>query len=297
MNLLQNPGSLIATTALVATATVAAADVSFSGYGRFGAKYDDSSKEVTAASRLRLQADMKAASDNGLSFAARYRIQAEENAAGGVNGARFTVSNGALTIGAGNIGGAIEFMPGLYDGSKSAGIGLEGTGFVSLPTNTSVSTWKWDAYSSGGAGATNGVEAIYSAGALGVHVSVSKDNRTAAHVSYSAGAMTVAVASQKSDTAGEDKTVLTASYDMGSAKVALAYADNDGTKKTVLRGSTNMGGVGVYGFVGDENTTGVDNTYGIGLSYDLGAGTSFEAGMTSNETGVKSADAGFFFKF
>lgn len=433
MNLLQNPGSLIATTALVATATVAAADVKFSGYGRFGAKYtegaaavaavapaitaaeaealneliatynetyelvdgdddfiadvaetaaadvdlqdlidlqadindiadimaasaegiaalkavgvdtaDDAaaglvvdadgnvvfteaeadqaadlaellaaiaaaasgtpaaaagSDEITAASRLRLQIDMSAASDNGLSFAARYRIQAEENAGNAANAARFTVSTGGLTIGAGNIGGAIEFMSGLYDGSASGGIGLEGNGFVSLATNVSGNYWNWDAYSSGGNGVANGVEVIYSAGGATVHVSTTKDSRTAAALSYSAGDLMVGVAMSDSDDNTEDKTLATVKYTMGASSVQLSYADNDGTAKTVLRGATSMGGMNVYGFVGDEDTAGVDTTYGIGVSYALGGGTSFEAGMTSNEAGLTTADAGFLFKF
>ena len=49
---------LFATTALVATAGVAAADVTFSGYGRFGVIYADNEggdDETSITSRLRLQ--------------------------------------------------------------------------------------------------------------------------------------------------------------------------------------------------------------------------------------------------
>ena len=78
---------LFATTALVATAGVAAADVTFGGYGRFGVMYSsaagpngiaqtfgddgtgDSSLDIT--SRFRLQIDATAESDAGVTFGAR----------------------------------------------------------------------------------------------------------------------------------------------------------------------------------------------------------------------------------
>ena len=82
---------LFATTALVATAGVAAADVTFGGYGRFGVIYSsaagangiaqtfgddgtgDSSVDIT--SRFRLQIDATAESDAGVTFGARVRIE------------------------------------------------------------------------------------------------------------------------------------------------------------------------------------------------------------------------------
>ena len=78
---------LFATTALVATAGVAAADVTFGGYGRFGIFYTDndsttgdSSTDIT--SRFRLQIDATAESDAGVTFGARVRIQQNEGQQG-----------------------------------------------------------------------------------------------------------------------------------------------------------------------------------------------------------------------
>ena len=42
---------LIATTALVGTASVAAADITFSGYGRFGIQYNENNSRLTYGSR------------------------------------------------------------------------------------------------------------------------------------------------------------------------------------------------------------------------------------------------------
>ena len=104
---------LFATTALVATASVAAADVSFSGYGRFGIIYQDTaagdSTDVT--SRLRLQIDATAESDAGVTFGARVRIQQNNTdntnspAGTGFNGARFFARSGGFEVGVGNIFG------------------------------------------------------------------------------------------------------------------------------------------------------------------------------------------------
>ena len=150
---------LFATTALVATASVAAADVSFSGYARFGLSYNDGTGEVTNASRFRIQADVSTETDSGLTLNARQRFQTEENSTGGLNGVRFGASMGAVSVNLGNINGVIESAPNLYMSTKSAGVGLEGNGFESLAVNTAAGARGCTAYSSGGAGATGGVEA------------------------------------------------------------------------------------------------------------------------------------------
>ena len=62
---------LFATTALVATAGMAAADVTFGGYGRFGLIYRENatgSDETNITHRFRLQIDATAESDSGISL-------------------------------------------------------------------------------------------------------------------------------------------------------------------------------------------------------------------------------------
>ncbi|MFP4274859.1 MAG: porin, partial [Paracoccaceae bacterium] len=75
---------LFATTALVATTGMAAADVTFGGYGRFGILYvEDAAKETRVESRLRLNINASATSDNGLEFNALVRLQADDTGGGG----------------------------------------------------------------------------------------------------------------------------------------------------------------------------------------------------------------------
>ena len=165
---------LFATTALIATASVAAADVSFSGYGRFGARHLGAGTGTTGVyTRIRLQVDMSTEADNGLVFGARLRHEVDswngststmfsvgpDGVAGtaddttafnghGFNTARFYAKAGGFQLGVGNIFGAIESMPGVYASSQSASIGLSGLGFNDLLVGNS----GWDAHSSKGAG-------------------------------------------------------------------------------------------------------------------------------------------------
>ena len=309
---------LFATTALVATASVAAADVSFSGYGRFGGINIDNptpTPDVTGVyTRIRLQIDMSTEADNGLEFGARLRYQATSvDGAGTINtfnAARFYAKAGGFELGVGNIQGAIEWMPGLYMGTQSASVGLSGLGFYSPVTNVygvaGRAAFDWDAYSSAGSGAAarNGVEVKYSAGDFGGHLSYSGGTggveRTAAHVSYSFNDWTVALGYQDSNVLGEDKLVLTVGGKIGPANVGLAYADNDGVDKFGIYGSFDVGAATrIDAYVTTQSGMGVSGeTYGLGVSHSLGGGASLEAGWANNDIINQSRyDLGIRFNF
>ena len=262
---------LFATTALIATASMAAAEVRISGYGRFGLDYNDGNGRTAAdqgpggatvggvpvptsstniTSRLRLQFDMSTETDGGVTLGARTRIQIESRdnipGTGVANGARFYASVGGFTLGVGNIIGAIEGMPGLYLETRTAGIGVDGAGFHSLVTNVNGAFFDWDAYSSAGAG-PNGVEVLYKSGAFGGHLSYTTRNgatsvdRVAVNVSYTFGDWTAALGVQDSDIVGNDKTVLTVAGKLGNFGLRLAYADNDGIDKYGIYANTDIG--------------------------------------------------------
>ncbi|HEY9019930.1 MAG TPA: porin [Paracoccaceae bacterium] len=303
---------LIATTALVATAGVAAADVKLSGYARFGAVYNDGAAagvdEVNTASRLRLQFDATTETDGGLTLGARLRAQAEENGGqGNFNTARFFASAGGLTIAMGNILGVIEAAPGLYLPTKSAGMGLEGNGFRSLAANTisNGGNFGWTAYQSTGVlnNSTDGVEVIYSMNGLGLHAH-STDDTFGVGANYKFADYTVAVAYEEwNDGARDGDSVLFASIGgkFGAFDAGLSYAETDyagiTAEKISLRGGYTVNdALYVYGFVADENNS-IDETYGLGASYALGGGASVEGGWTQNEAGDNIVSAGIFFSF
>ena len=311
---------LIATTALVATAGVAAADVSLSGYARFGAVYDDNAPagvdDVRTASRLRLQFDATTETDGGLTLGVRSRMQAEENSAGVFNGARFFGSAGGLTIAVGNILGVIEAAPNLYLPTKSAGVGLEGNYFAHLATNTvsNGSFFNWTAYSIPffdgvtrqgffGSGPQEGVEVIYSMNGIGLHA-----HSTA--TSYGLGAnykfadYTVAVAYEEWDEGvrdGDSILFLSAGGRFGAFNAALSYAETDFGGISADKASLNAGynvndAVYVYGYVASENNS-VGESFGLGASYALGGGASVEGGWEQNAAGDNRVSAGVFFSF
>ncbi|WP_438992265.1 porin [Lentibacter sp.] len=296
---------LFATTALVATASVAAADVTFSGYGRFGIAYTGavgataSSTDVT--SRLRLNIDASAESDSGVTFGARARMQTAEGSAeggadddnlNGFNGIRFYAKSGGLEVGVGNIYGALEFMPGQYP----IDLGLTGLGYEYVAYG-----FNGDAYSSGGNGASgaNGIEVMYSAGDLSVHVSASDtNNRVAAVAAYSMSGWTVALGGQDSDDTGDTEFTATVGGTIGPVSVGLAYGAN-GTNgdKTVLSGSFAAGAAtNVEAYYADDSLE-ADASYGVDFNHDLGGGTSLRGGVASKHSGQTVADFGVRFNF
>lgn len=273
---------LFATTALIATAGMAAADVSMSGYGRFGLDYNSANgdaqnsgttntggvSETNITSRLRLQFDMSTEADSGVGFNARYRIQAESRdgtaGTGIANGARFGVTYGGLAVNVGNIIGAVENAPGLYTtGTRSAGTGIDGMGFNSLAIKAADTTtgavgtqFNWDAYSSAGAG-SNGIEALYSMGGFTGHISYSQRN----------GGTTVG------DAGGEQRTGVMVNYSFGDYYVTAAYQAADNTTTITTSG----------GAVLDSN----DGLYFVAAGGDFGAfGAKIAYGSTDTADSV-----------
>ena len=311
---------VLATTALVACASAAAAEVRLSGYGRFGLDYIEANdgraidsngngiidagdtvlSDTSLTSRLRLQIDMNTETDSGVAFGARFRAQAEsrDGTANGAtfNGARFYATYGGFTLGVGNIMGALDEAPGLYLETRSTGVGVDGSGFTSLVTNVGNSYDNWDQYSSSGAG-RNGIEVMYSAGPLAAHLSYSSDNdqvgtipatvvegaqRTAAYVSYTFGDWTAALGMQDSNVAGEDKTFAAVSGDFGVWGARVAFADNDGIKKYGVYGTVDVAAATtLVAFVTDEDNPGtIFDGTGYGLNVSHDMG-----GGTSLEAG------------
>ena len=301
---------LFATTALVATAGVAAADVTFGGYGRFGVLYNstagadnifDTADDVSSSnitSRFRLQITATAESDMGVSFGAMTRINQDNGGSGtGLNGVRFFAKSGGLEVGVGNIYGALEFMPGMYP----IDLGLTGLGYDYTAYN-----FNGDGYSSGGAGASqqNGVEVTYKMGDLSMHLSASdggttrnentvagfpvdtgtevQRDRVAAHIAYKVSGFTFAIGGQDSNDEGDTKFAASVGGNVGMANVTLAYADN-GTNgdQVTLAASFDVGAAtkvqayyadrsGATALRGDDGTVYVAGTEYNGDSYGIG---------------------------
>ncbi|WP_163848242.1 porin [Pseudooceanicola aestuarii] len=299
---------LFATTALIATAGMAAAEIKLSGYGRFGALYvEGGSPETRIESRFRVNIDGTTTADNGLTFGARVRMQADDSSfdgqgsagAAGLSGARFYAMAGGLTVGVGNILGAIDSMPNLYTGS----IGLSGLGYANV-----VSSFGADDFQSTGTG-RNGVEVIYDGGQFGGHISYSNSDadgtvngvtleRTAGHVSATFNTITVALGFQDSNVATDTEWALTVGGKIGMGTVALAYADN-GTAgdKFTLSGDFEVGSAtSVQAYYTNDEAQVDEDAFGIGFKHDLGGGASLRGGVAETH-GTTRADMGVLFAF
>jgi outer membrane protein OmpU len=314
---------LIASTALVMTAGVAAAEVKISGEGRLGLQYNGANATKTSLEkRMTLNIDGSTTADNGVTFGARVRVRSDEVVGTAVNGARVFARTGGLTVAGGNILGAIESMPNLYGPS----VGLTGLGWSGLSTNVDrggathdAGYFDWDAYSSRGNGA-EGIEVIYTMGDFTGHVSysasklnggVAATKRIGAYGAYTFSGWTVALGVQDSDTARDssDKVVVTASGKIGDFGIGFGAAQNGkGAKgvagkitKYALNGSYTMGATTVSGYVANQNVLpvagGSKTSFGIGASYNMGGGARLVGGLERTTRKDTRADLGVVFNF
>jgi outer membrane protein OmpU len=298
---------LFATTALVATAGVAAAEVNFSGYGRFGlGYYEDRSETQTftgpgadgvngtaddvrstgtvdtdntiLVSRFRLNIDAIAETDGGVRFEGRIRLQADDDGQGEadqaqLNGARYSVIFGGLRVDAGNIAGSFDNLANYY--------GYE-VGLETFLGQYSGVDYSFASYSSTGAG-VNGVFFQYAVGDFAFGASY--DQAATTTVTSAAGTAPPADAAAATITSTDaDRWDISATYTFNNITAALAYGQTDGgsgsdPSLTVLTLGGEFGDFAGTIFVADDSTE-VDATdgtaYGLSLAYNVGAATTIQ---------------------
>lgn len=296
---------LFATTALLATGTMVAADghagVSLSGSSRFGLVYNEGAADETVIhNRFTLNIDASVESDSGATFFSRVRVRGGNStgtggatAASGVSAPRVGVRSGGFTLAVGNINGAYESTPGLYSGA----VGLTGLGWGNLPINNgSAGTFFWDSFSSAGGG-VNGVEVIYSGGGMGFHISHSEvTDETSLHVSYNFGDWTVALAAIDGNAAGQEGVLLTLGGSFGAVDAGLKVADNDGDSAVTIWGAFDVGtGTTITAYASATDAAGIDDSYGLGFTHSLGGAVL--AGGVADVRGTTQADLGVRFSF
>lgn len=313
---------LFATTALIATAGMAAAEVKISGYGRFGLDWNEANdrdvngrSETNITSRFRLTFDASTETDGGVTVGGRIRAQAEsrDGVAGVANWSapQFHVAYGGLRVNVGNIWGAVDSVQGLYLNTTSVGTGIDGMGFNSLAIGNG---FNWDTFTSAGNG-RNGVEAIYSAGGFTGHISYSNQNdtiavaadtdpsdgvispevtaaegeeRIAVALGYSFGDYFVSGAYQDSNVEANDELgFLAIGGDFGQFGATLSYGTTMASDSVTLAGDVELGSAStIVAWVNSadaQEVGGRDGTaFGINYEYDLGGGVTFVAGAVSS---------------
>ncbi|MEP2029603.1 MAG: porin [Paracoccaceae bacterium] len=272
---------LFATTALVATAGMAAAEVTWGGYGRFGLQYeedrstDPNISDTNIESRLRLQMDASAETDGGVVFGARFRAEANENADGTANGAdfngaRFSAGYEGFQMQVGNISDAIDDLPNFY-GYEPGLIGKVGQyGNYAGPNNGYTSTGTGD----------NGVRFQYNVADFQILGAYDQDNDGAF--------VGTGVTATGSDT---ENYSLHVAYTFSDWTVALGYANSkdDGggkLKGTVLTVGGTLGIVDLAFFLAQDDSIPGDNTsYGMSGAVDVGAATQIQVSLADGDVG------------
>jgi len=307
---------LFATTALIATGGMAAADVNIGGSARFGVVYNGANTAVGQSKtkverRTTFNIDGSGSTDSGLNYGARIRLRSDEGDNGSAqSSSNVYLGNDMFRITVGNTEGAMKTRIGYY---ANGNVGLTWLHFANNSASMGTSGDTLNTYSSAG-NAGDVVRFDFNSGAIGLSVSTDStgdylDNNTqdAFAVSYNMGDWTVAAGmADRSDA----KKVISASAagSLGDIGIAVNYTTKEDLgSKIVLAGSYAMGDTSLTGFIASTsedtagslglNVAGRQKTEaGLGFSHNLG-GASLKGGVSQNYTGESMADLGISFGF
>ena len=260
---------LFATTALIATAGVAAADVSLSGAARIGLQNEyTAGSGVTLDHRVQLDARGSVETDGGTSFSVHSRMRVDDTErADGFNAPNITIKSGGVTVSAGNTASAAGARTNVF----ASGTGFNGD-FGLYDTS---STW----YSSTGAAGMDRIRLDFAMGTTVVSVSgdVSGDERLEIGVSGQVAGVKIGAAMSDDEYYAVDVNAA-----VGDATIGVRLTS---TINGAYFGYT-VGSIGVQAYASDASD------WGVGMTYDLGGAT---FGAEFNETGAMNATIGFTF--
>ncbi len=298
---------LLASTALIGFAGAAAADVTISGYGRFGITYDEGrvGNETQVHTRLRFNIDAKTETDSGVVFGGRIRLQDQSGQGGGdLSAALLYVSYEGLRVEVGNANTAFDSAALLYDselGLVDSSFGDAQSGFYSFATGNYTGTpdrmGVYAAYTmSGFSGKISYVTADQTTG-----VGIAEETSVA--LSYESDLFTVsaAAAQDAAGVSGADMWFLGAAYNgLPNTVIGLNYVDEvAGLGETVvLYANYTMGATTLKGYISNNSAAGnaTDTGVGIGADYDLG-GAKLTGSIQRGYTEDMYADFGVRFDF
>ncbi len=271
---------LFASTALVMTAGVAAADVTISGSANMGVKSIGGVTSVT--NEIDFDVKGSGSTDSGISFGASVDLDASQSntVAGadvgtGANDPEVFISYEGLTLTVGAVGSA---------GDQG---GLKDVGFDEIGIDNSAEI---------GAFAARNVHVAYSFGDVNVAMSMdstSGTNTWALGVNGSIDAFSYALG--YAENGANDTTTATIGYSAGAVSANLFYVNNGTNTGQGIDISYTSGDLTVTAVYADNNGAGDQDAFGIGFAYDLGGATL--AGGFGDAKGVSVADLGVSFSF
>ncbi|MCK0171148.1 porin [Aliiroseovarius sp. S1123] len=272
---------LIASTALVATAGIASAEIGFSGAAGFGVVYDGSDWNPDYYTTLSVS--MTGETDGGLSFGADFDIT-QDNGGTAVGDTEVHVEGGfgKLTVGA--VGSASDAKLGLGDIGYS-GLGTDNVAEVLIDAADQGNIMYTGSFGDFGVALSYDMQdtevfsvvATYAMGDYNFGIGYDDWGNLAAgsafHVKAGGNFGDVALNALYSRSSDVDVTAIgvTAGYTMGAATITAAYSNlSDGVLSA--------------------------DVYGLGVSYDLGGGASIDAGVADDGT-TTVADLGINMSF
>ena len=298
---------LIASTALVATAGMAAAEVSFGGFGRFGLFYQENAtgdNETRIEQRFRLTVTGTTETDAGVKFEGRIRFQTDEDGDGTGSIARnsaagFAVSTGGLRLDVGHVSDVIDsgdvvnyygFGVGLTSSiEQSSGFGLPASGFG---TGFNLSDTDADGQFDTETGVNPTVKLRYQIGDFTASASYTDDNDTdldeyQVGVGYKFNNFSAGAAYGQQEGAVTDNDFWAVSFGgaFGPVDFVVLIADQDADGNDVRYGASaeyDISAATAIRFVLADNGADDDSeVYGIGFTHSLGGGVSLKGGVGS----------------
>ncbi|MEM6758067.1 MAG: porin [Pseudomonadota bacterium] len=324
---------LFATTALIATTGMAAAEVTLGGFGRFGLIYDENNEangndETRIEQRFRLTVTGTAESDAGVKFEGRIRFQTDDQSNGNssiteTSAAGFAVTAGGFRLDVGSVSDVIDsgdvvdyygFGVGLTSfaeqSSAFGGIPASGFGTVSSPDDDVEEQ------------VVPTVKLRYTAGDFTVSASVSdglsaQDNTAGTFtdreeyqlgVGYTFGDYSVGAAfgnEEETDETGattldNDFWVISFGGELGAFAFSILVGDSDTNDETMygLSVKYDINDATDIRFVfSDSGLDADDEVVAIGFRHSLGGGVSLRGGIGQGTDGDTIADLGVNFDF
>ena len=280
---------LLATSALVAFAGAAAADVSLAGYARGGITVLEG--DSTVINRVQLTFSGSVETDSGITAGAKTRIRVTNGGAGGTgaNGGQVFFSSNGLTVQMGNIDGPID---GYGAGTLVGVAGGNFQGYVN--TNDAL------AYTSNGVGA-NGVQASFSAGGLSMAAAYAEgagdagDDVTQVLVGYAAEGFAAAAGMQNGG-AADELTFVHLGYTLNGISLNYWYGDDAGTVHQTVAVSGAVGAATKVTVYAADREGQANTGFGLGVNHNLG-GAMLQAGYETRFNGNNYMEAGISFSF
>ncbi len=293
---------LIATTALVATAGVAAADVSLSGTARMGLQFNDATANVTDVklhTRIRARITATGETDGGLGWGATTRVEVTNGSTSNtVNSTRLWLSGswGKLTVG--------DTDPAADD------FGLASWGFANVGGGEAAEKSRYTGDANVRYDGTFGAVTVVATTGLTYTNAVDNSGDWSLGLGYDFGMFAVNVAYDHDDvytgTALENNSVSAkVAATFGDIAVGLLVADSDaygfgaGVDVAYTMGNLTIGAN--YSQIDDDNAllggAGSDDSYEIGFKYGLGGGATLAGAIGQSTAGDTVADFGLNFKF